>query len=142
MSQFVLDCSVTMSWCLIDETNSYADAVLNSFNTDGVEALTPQLWSLEVANVLLVAERRGRITQAQTTRVITLLQALPIVIDLQTAQRAMGDTLALGRSLIISAYDAAYLELAMREGLPLATIDERLAKVANSCGVQTYLSVT
>lgn len=131
-----------MSWCLIDETNSYADAVLNSFNTDGVEALTPQLWSLEVANVLLVAERRGRITQAQTTRVITLLQALPIVIDLQTAQRAMGDTLALGRSLIISAYDAAYLELAMREGLPLATIDERLAKVANSCGVQTYLSVT
>lgn len=131
-----------MSWCLIDETNSYADAVLNSFNTDGVEALTPQLWSLEVANVLLVAERRGRITQAQTTRVITLLQALPIVIDLQTAQRAMGDTLALGRSLNISAYDAAYLELAMREGLPLATIDERLAKVANSCGVQTYLSVT
>jgi len=131
-----------MSWCLIDETNSYANAVLNSFNTDGAEALTPQLWSLEVANVLLVAERRGRITQAQTTRVITLLQALPIVIDLQTAQRAMGDTLALGRSLNISAYDAAYLELAMREGLPLATIDERLAKVANSCGVQTYLSAT
>ncbi len=54
----------------------------------------------------------------------------------------MGDTLALGRSLNISAYDAAYLELVMREGLPLATIDERLAKVANSCGVQTYLSAT
>lgn len=65
---------------------------------------------------------------------------MPITIDAQTAQQAMGATLALGRGYGISAYDAAYLELAMRAGLPIATIDQRLSVIASQCGVETYLS--
>ena len=79
MSQFVLDCSVSLSWCFADEVNDYADSVLNSLQT--CNALVPNLWAFEAANVLLVAERRNRITPAQSIRAITLLQALPIYMD-------------------------------------------------------------
>lgn len=131
-----------MSWCFSDEVNAYGDTVLDSMYNAGlqVEAVVPSLWSLEVANVLLVAERKHRITQAQTTRAITLLCSLPIVVDERTAAQAMGSTLALAREHNLSAYDAAYLELAMREGLPLATIDEQLSEVAPRSGVEIYLS--
>lgn len=141
MTKFVLDCSVTMSWCFSDEANAYADVVLGSMQASlHGAAVVPNLWSLEVANVLLVAERRQRLTPAQTTRAITLLQALPITIDVQTAQQAFLTTLALGRNYGISAYDAAYLELAMRLGLPIATVDKRLSVIASQCGVEIYLS--
>lgn len=131
-----------MSWCFSDETNAYADLVLNSMQApqNSVVAVVPSLWSLEVTNVLLVAERRQRLTLAQTTRAVTLLQALPITIDSFTAQQAMEHTLALGRNYGISAYDAAYLELAMRSGLPIATVDQRLSVIASQCGVKIYLS--
>lgn len=131
-----------MSWCFSDETNAYADVVLDSMQDPQQKAvaLVPNLWSLEVANVLLVAERRQRLTPAQTTRAITLLQALPITIDVQTTQQAFLATLALGRNYGISAYDAAYLELAMRSGLPIATVDKRLSVIASQCGVKIYLS--
>lgn len=126
-----------MSWCFSDETNAYADVVLDSMQEPQQKAvaLVPSLWSLEVANVLLVAERRQRLTPAQTTRAVTLLQALPITIDSLTAQQAFWTTLALGRSYGISAYDAAYLELAMRSGLPIATVDKRLSVIALQSGV-------
>jgi len=131
-----------MSWCFSDETNAYADLVLNSMQVPqkSAVAIVPSLWSLEVTNVLLVAERRQRLTPAQTTRAITLLQALPITIDSLTAQQAMAHTLALGRNYNISAYDAAYLELSMRAGLPIATVDKRLSVIASQCGVEIYLS--
>lgn len=132
-----------MSWCFSDETNAYADVVLGSMQDPQRKAvaLVPSLWSLEVANVLLVAERRQRLTPAQTTRAVTLLQALPITVDLLTARQAFSTTLALGRNYGISAYDAAYLELAMRSGFPIATVDKRLSVVASECGVEIYLSV-
>lgn len=133
---------MTMSWCFSDETNAYADVVLGSMQDPHQKAvaLVPSLWSLEVANVLLVAERRQRLTPAQTTRAVTLLQALPITIDSLTAQQAFLTTLALGRNYGISAYDAAYLELAMRSGFPIATADKRLSVVASQSGVEIYLS--
>jgi predicted nucleic acid-binding protein len=96
------------------------------------------LWSLEVANVLVVAERRKRLTEAQMIRAVALLQALPIDVDEATAQRALGATLTLAREHSLSAYDAAYLELAMREGLFLATVDEKLLRVMSQCGVSLY----
>jgi predicted nucleic acid-binding protein len=125
-----------MSWCFDDETNTYADEVLGSLLT--AEAVVPNLWFLEVANVLVIAERRKRLTEAQIIRAVALLQALPIGVDEATAQQALGATLTLAREHNLSAYDAAYLELAMREGLSLATVDEKLIRVMRHCGVFLY----
>lgn len=131
---FVLDCSVTMSWCFADESDHYSDAVLDLLL--GTEALVPSIWPLEVVNVLVVAERRKRINKAQAMRLVELLQSLPVVIDISTPERAMGPIHSLAREYKLSSYDAAYLELAMREGLPLATRDDQLTKVAKRCGVE------
>jgi predicted nucleic acid-binding protein len=132
--QFVLDCSVAISWCLVDENNDYANAILAIM--PDAEAFVPGIWSLEIANVLLVAERRNRITQEQSEQAIVLLQSLLIQVDTATDAFALGATLALGRNVGLAAYDAAYLELALRLGLPLATLDTRLADAATRCGVE------
>lgn len=131
---FVLDCSVTMSWCFADESDHYSDAVLDLLS--GTEALVPSIWSLEVVNVLVVAERRKRINKSQAMRLVELLQSLPVVIDASTAKRAMGPIHSLAREHELSSYDAAYLELAIREGLPLATRDDHLIKAAKHCGLE------
>lgn len=131
--QFVLDCSVAISWCLVDEDNDYANSILAIM--PDAEAFVPGIWSLEIANVLLVAERRNRMTQEQSQEAIALLQSLLIQVDPATDANALGTTLILGRQQGLAAYDAAYLELALRLGLPLATIDTRLAAAASSCGV-------
>jgi predicted nucleic acid-binding protein len=125
-----------MSWCFDDEANIYADDVLSSLIT--AEAIVPALWPIEVANVLVVAERRKRLTEAQIMRAVALLQALPIRVDEATAQQALGATLTLAREHSLSGYDAAYLELAMRGGLPLATVDKKLTQVMLHCGVPLY----
>ncbi|MDZ8083379.1 MAG: type II toxin-antitoxin system VapC family toxin [Nostoc sp. DcaGUA01] len=131
--QFVLDCSVAISWCLVDENNPIANAILAMM--PDAEAFVPGIWSLEIANVLLVAERRNRMTQKQSSEAIALLQSLLIQVDTATDANALGATLTLGRQEGLAAYDAAYLELALRLGLPLATIDQRLAEAATRCGV-------
>ena len=88
-----------------------------------------------MANVLLVNERRKKLSKAESERFLTLLQALPITVDEQTAQRAWSGTLGLARERDLSAYDGAYLELAVRLRLPLATIDDQLRKAAARAGV-------
>ncbi|MFZ1024798.1 MAG: type II toxin-antitoxin system VapC family toxin [Limnoraphis robusta] len=133
MIQFVLDCSVAISWCLVDESDNYAEAVLALM--PDAEAFVPGIWTLEIANTLLVAERRNRMNREQTERAIDFLKSLLIQVDSETENQALGDTLILGREQGLAAYDAAYLELAIRLGLPLATIDVRLAEVATHCGV-------
>ena len=133
MKPFVLDCSVAMAWCFEDEAAGYADRVLKKLVTR--EAVVPAIWPLEVANVLLVGERRKRLTKADSSRFLELLQGLPITIDVQATSRAFGDIMSVARSLTISAYDAAYVELAMREGLPLATLDDSLNKAASMSGI-------
>lgn len=136
--QFVLDCSVAISWCLVDENNPTANAILAIM--PDAEAFVPGIWSLEIANVLLVAERRNRMTQEQSSEAITLLQSLLIQVDTATDANALGATLTLGRQEGLAAYDAAYLELALRLGLPLATIDQRLAEAATRCGVDLVVA--
>ncbi|MBF8258810.1 MAG: PilT protein domain protein [Actinobacteria bacterium] len=133
MSGFVLDCSVAMAWCFEDETNPYTEAVLQDLADTG--AVVPSIWPLETVNVLLVAERRKRISKAQSRRFVELLQALPIAVDDVSAARVWDGVLSLAREQQLSAYDAAYLELAMREGLPIATLDAALRKAAKRCGV-------
>ncbi|MFQ5713277.1 MAG: type II toxin-antitoxin system VapC family toxin [Candidatus Scalinduaceae bacterium] len=134
MNRFVLDCSVTMSWCFEDENNRYADSVLERLSK--LEATVPSIWPLEVTNVLLVGERKKRIKKADSMRFIELLRALPISIDESTTSRAMREVFTLAREYNLSSYDAAYLELTIRLGLPFATSDSTLCRVARRCGVQ------
>jgi len=133
---FVLDSSVTMAWYFQDEENDYANAVRDGLGES--RAVVPSLWPLEVANTILVGEKRKRSNQAQAATWTGLLSALPITIDEETGTRAFSDILNLGRAQNLSAYDAAYLELAMRRGLPLATLDEKLKAAAGAVGVPIY----
>lgn len=133
---FVLDNSVTMSWCFPDENDSYAQDVLKAL--PGTAAAVPSLWPLEVANILLVGERRGRISQADTATFIGLLEGLPIRIDDETSEHAMKASLNLARAQNLSVYDASYLELALRRGLPIATLDAKLKAAAAALGIGSY----
>ena len=137
---FVIDTSVTMAWCFRDETSLYADAVLESLA--GFAALAPPVWPLEVGNVLVVAERRGRLNKAGSVRFLSLLRQLPITVAQETPRRTFGEILALAREQSLSTYDASYLDLAMRNGLPLATQDTRLEEAARRCSVPVYLNDT
>jgi len=130
---FVVDNSVVMSWCFKDQANLYADSVLERL-TEAV-AYVPSIWSLEVVNVLLVAERKKCISEAGSVHFISLLSQLPIHVDYESAEKEMKDLLGLARAHNLSSYDASYLDLAMRKGLPLATLDEKLRKAAGSTSV-------
>jgi predicted nucleic acid-binding protein len=134
--EFVLDGSVTMAWYFADETNAYADSVLSDL--ESARALVPSLWSLEVANTVLVGERRKRSTEAQAAAWLGILESLSIEVDGETTSHAWSSTLSLARSQNLSAYDAAYLELAMRRGLSLATLDGKLKNAAFAVGVPIY----
>jgi len=137
MALFVLDTSVTMSWCFDDESDPYADAVLESLGKN--TALAPGIWLLEVSNVLVVAERRKRMTKADSVRFQELLRELPVQVEYATEQRIFGENLDLAREQNLSTYDAAYLDLAMRAGCPIATLDNALKEAAKRCGVALYL---
>ena len=133
MSSFVLDASATLAWCFEDEGTVLAAAVLERLRDQ--EAVVPPLWLLELANGLVVAERRGRITRAESTRFLGLVGELPIRIDQTSTLNLASSVMELAREYDLSAYDAAYLELALRLGQPLATIDERLRSAADRAGV-------
>ena len=130
---FVLDAAVSLAWCFEDEETPYASSVFDRLRTD--RALVPTTWPLEVANTLLVGERRGRLTLATSTRLVLNLKGLSITVDDRTSSAAFGSILSLSRARGLSAYDASYLELAAREGLPLATQDSRLRTAAERAGV-------
>lgn len=130
---FVVDNSVVMAWCFEDEASAYTEGVLDRLRE--TQALVPAIWPLEVANVLLIAERRDRLNEAQTAHFAQLLQLLPILVEEADVARILGSVLAVGRAHSLSAYDAAYLELAARQGLALATQDDRLRKAAGNAGV-------
>jgi predicted nucleic acid-binding protein len=132
----VLDNSVAMLW-LLPQSNpagmALADKVLTQLQNDG--AMAPSLWTLEAANVIAKCQRLGKITQAQASAFVALLEGLGIAIDASTSQRALHGTLDLARQFRLSAHDAAYLELALREQLPLATLDDALQNAAREAGV-------
>jgi len=131
--RFVLDCSMTMSWCFEDEADAAADAVPDCLIDS--EARGPSIWPLEVANVLLVAERRGRLRAADSARFLQLLGGLPVTVEETDRPRAHGSVLELARRTGLSSHDAAYLELAMRLGAPLATRDQGVRAAAVAEGV-------
>jgi predicted nucleic acid-binding protein len=134
MTLFVLDASVALAIIFEDEISAYADAVAVILKQD--QAVVPLVWPLEIANALLTAVRRGRIPEADAPLLIGIFDRLRIEIDSGIALANLAQTtFSLGIAHRVSAYDATYLELAIRRGLPLATQDERLARAAANAGV-------
>jgi len=135
---FVLDASLAVAWCFEDETTAYTERIFNLL-TGGAEALVPVLWPYEVANGLSVAERRKRTSSATVTGFLNRLARLPIFIDTTDHSpmgRAFTEVLSLARRYLLSVYDASYLDLAVRSGLPLASLDQRLKKAAEEAGIE------
>jgi len=133
LNRFVLDTSTALAWCFEDETSASADGILDLLVSS--EAIVPAIWPVEVGNALLAGERRKRITPAETARSLELLRSLNIRLDDAGPRLEVGDLVALARSHKLSVYDAAYLSLAMREGMPLATLDRALAQAARRAGI-------
>lgn len=136
MTGCVLDCSVAVAWCFEDEATAELDALLDRVQREG--ALVPPLWISEASNVLLMAERRGRIGKGTMQERLALLDMLPI----ETDDMAVGSVwrssvLTLADAETLTFYDATYLELAIRRGLPLVTTDTALGRAAQRRGVVT-----
>lgn len=130
---FVLDNSVALTWCFEDERTAITTALLEQVAETG--AWAPMIWPLEALNGLLVAERRGRLDAPRRRRLAGFLHALPIKLDNETAARAWTEAVHLAERFALSSYDAAYLELARRHRLPLASLDEDLRNAAVALGI-------
>ena len=129
---FVLDNSVVTGWYLSDQASDYTDAISLRLQTD--KALVPPLWQMELANVLKTACTRGKLQLNQARQILNVLGELPIEVD-SSALPSQQQLFELAMRYGLSSYDAAYLELAMRRGLPLATRDEQLRLAAHAAGV-------
>lgn len=136
--RFVLDNSVVMRWLFGDGSPAdrhYAGHVLQVFQVEGNSALVPGIWPLEVGNVVLRAEAKRLLTEARCAEFLGTLAAMAIHTDGQTSTHALASTLQLARRHKLSSYDAAYLELALRQGVALATLDADLRRAAAQSGV-------
>ena len=129
----VLDASVTLAWCFADETSASVDRILDRLVHQ--RALVPPIWPYEVANALIVAERRKRLTARDTAAALDMIGRLPIDIDRPPTESVFGELPAMARRYRLSVYDVSYLTLARRENLPLATLDERMQKVAGKLDI-------
>ncbi len=131
---FVLDASITLSWCFKDECTALTDQTLKLLETE--QAFVPEIWSLEIGNILILAERKKRIKYADIVQFLELINKLNIEIDNETSSKAFNEILYLAHSEKITTYDASYLELAMRKGVPLASKDLQLCKIAERLGTK------
>jgi predicted nucleic acid-binding protein len=133
VSAVVIDSSIALTWCFEDEASPETDVLFDRIRDEG--AVVPGLWHLELNNVLLQAEKRGRIGTCDVAARLDLIAELPILIDQETTGRAWREILIIARAEGLTTYDAAYLELAVRRGLPLLTKDKELAGAAKRLGV-------
>jgi predicted nucleic acid-binding protein len=133
---FVLDASVALSWCFADERGPADLAILDALQSS--EAIVPLLWSLEVSNGLLIAERRGRLEPTEVDEAIQMLLALPIALDPGSKPGAFLTIRRLARAHRLTSYDAAYLDVAVRHALPVATRDQSLGAAAEREGVGRF----
>ena len=130
----VLDSSVTVAWCFKEERKAVTDAIQDRLAAE--YAIVPEHWRLEVANALLIGERRKRILAADVTGFLQDLDNLLIEVDNELQSRAFNQILPLARAHGLTTYDAAYLDLALRRQLPLASLDDDLRRAAATLGVQ------
>lgn len=133
----VIDASVALAWCMKDEDSDFARRVLLAARR-GDDCLAPAVWPLEVANGVLVALRRARLSDSEAIAFASMLDDVAIRIDALSLGEAFGAVLQLAREHELSAYDASYLELAARSGAQLATFDTRLAAAASQAGVPLF----
>ena len=133
---FVLDASVACSWLLNDEFSEYSESVISSLPSKS--AVSPALWSLEITNTLCVVSRRGRISNRDFSLAIDQINLLQISEEPYSQSRVLEYVTPLAKKHQLSTYDAAYLELAMRRGLPLASLDKALVEAAKKEGVDGY----
>lgn len=138
MNGVVIDCSIALTWCFEDGASPETDILFERVRDDG--AMVPALWHLELANVLWQAEKRRRISADEAATRLSLIAQLPISVDQETTVRAWRETLAITRAENLTAYDTAYLELALRRSLPLLTRDSELAEAARRRGVAVFPS--
>jgi predicted nucleic acid-binding protein len=124
-----------MSWAFSDECTPERQKILDELLNETATAMTSPLWFFEVANVLIMAERRKKLSQAQSAKFLELLLALPIDVSDTSLEQVFSETTSLARQHKLSAYDAAYLRVAIEEGLPLASLDNALNKAAVAAGV-------
>jgi predicted nucleic acid-binding protein len=136
LTSVVIDASVALAWCFPDQGSGYADAVLVELKGNSI--LVPAVWGLEVANGVLVGERSKRLRQPEIRRIMTLLENLSVVQDVQPLSEYVMNVLPLAREYGLSAYDAAYLELSVRYSVPVATLDRKLRKAGQSAGVKLF----
>jgi predicted nucleic acid-binding protein len=129
----VIDSSITLAWFFEDERTERADAVMRQVAKAG--AVVPSLWRLEIANALQSALRRKRINAAFRDASIADLRSFPIAVDSETDRHAWGASLTLAERCQLTLYDAAYLELAQRLRLPLASLDQDLRAASRALGV-------
>ena len=134
MSRFVIDASIVLSWCFPDERSPLADHVAERFQHGDV-AIAPSFWPHEVLNGLLVAEKRKRISVALIHKFLSDLGTLPIDLQYSSTSDVFDVTHVLSRKHNLTAYDAAYLGLAIATGFPLATLDYHLARECEKAGV-------
>ncbi len=130
---FVLDCSVTLAWCMPDEEDHYAQRVLELLIEQ--QAIVPPLWHLEVMNVLLMAERKKRVTSQQVSHILDTLSPLNIITTNRVPLINSQELVLFARQHQVTSYDAAYLYLAQSENLSLATLDKKMRTIANELGV-------
>lgn len=130
----VVDTSIALTWCFEDEASPATDRLFERVRDHG--AIVPGLWHLELGNVLLQASKRGRIGGADMAMRLELIGELPIAVDQETTARAWRDILALAKAQGLTAYDACYLELALRRGVPLLSRDRELVEAARRVGVE------
>jgi predicted nucleic acid-binding protein len=135
VSRFVLDNTVTMAWCFPEEATELTETLLSRLSNLTDSALVPALWLYEVVNVVGLAARKGRITDEKASGFLESLGGLPIEAENPDRNRMFGPVRALARQYKLSAYDAAYLELALRHKLPLAALDRALSNAAKAAGV-------
>jgi predicted nucleic acid-binding protein len=133
LSHCVLDSSIALAWVLPGEGSTAIADLLDVIVQSG--ASVPEIWPLEVANVLLVSQRRGRIDVAEQARALSALAALPIEVETSSTDRIWSNVLPLAETHKLSAYDASYLALAIRLNLPLATLDRDLSRAATEHGM-------
>ena len=134
MNRFVLDAFVTLCWCFEDQATSFTEAILDLL-AEGKQAIVPFIWPFEISNALLSGERRKLVSTAQVTGIVEELKSWTIEVDRHGVDRAFREILSVARAFRLTTYEAAYLELAMREALPLATLDKDLSKAARKAGI-------
>lgn len=138
---FVLDASVALCWLMGDgvaTARAYAMGVLEAMKSEDNRAIVPVVWNLEVANVIAKAEQKGLLVEAQSEAFLEMLSGLDIDVDSDTVATALSDTLQIARRYRLSAYDASYMELSLRSGISLATLDQDLNKAARRAGIKRF----